>query len=169
MPSRKAPPPCPRPLKTSPPSKVTALGRSYPFRQPSTRLPNASTPQYAVPPQRPRTQALQPDPGLPGRLTPSAGRPLPPAAPPPSDNGARLPDASLSRSNTLAPPRPMPRLRPQASSPPLSFPQLAQDPAERCSPALTIRDSCWTCHCSCRRRHRRPCCCSRRPDSPRHG
>nr|XP_055096359.1 keratinocyte proline-rich protein-like [Symphalangus syndactylus] len=58
---------------------------------------------------------------------------------------------------------------PNPPRPPEDPPSWPTDPADRCSPELTIRDSCWTCHCSCRRRHRRPCCRSRRPDSPRHG
>lgn len=105
------------------PEKQTFQSHSLPEKLP---LPSAPTPT----PERPTplsrhflrtspTPGPPPGPGPgPGGLAPPA-RPLPEAAPPPSDNGARLPAAGLSsRPITLISPRP----RPPTPSPALLAP-----------------------------------------------
>lgn len=129
VPSRRALPPYPLPLKISLPSKVTASARNYPFSPPHHRLPNAPTP-----PNRlflrtgPALRASNQTRSRPGRLTPPA-RPLPAAAPPPSDNGAALRATSISCLTTLTSPWPRPSLPPQSSSPLLSFSKQAHGPS----------------------------------------
>ncbi|KAJ8781259.1 hypothetical protein J1605_011243 [Eschrichtius robustus] len=108
--------------KRGPPSKVTASKRSYPFPRPHHRLPDAPTPLpdcFSAPAWHSGQDSNQTG-SRPGRLTPPA-RSLPPTAPPPSDNGARLPAANLSCPITPTSPRPRPP--PPPSSPPLSFPK----------------------------------------------
>ena len=92
---------------------------------PTPKRPHPS--EQTVPPRRPGTQVSTLTRSRPGRLT-TPTQPLPEAAPPPSDNGARLPAASLSSPIILTSPRPRPPPPPQPSSPALSFPKLAHGP-----------------------------------------
>jgi hypothetical protein len=131
---------------------LTASGQPTP--------PPSTTPDPAPSTAPPRRSAF----GL--RLTPP-GRGASPSARP--GRPGPSPRTPLHR-QTMGPDA-RPPASPRFPRPPVSLaPSWPTDPADDpASPALTIRDSCWTCHCSCRRRHRRPCCRSRRPDSPRHG
>lgn len=130
MPSKRVVSPHPHPLKNWPSLKSHCLQKKLP-------LPTAPPPT----PRRPnplRGLSLHTGPALrpvlqPNRVQAQAAHPsgptppLPSAAPPPSDNGARLPAANLSWPITLTSPRPRPLSPP--SSPPLSLPKVAHGPS----------------------------------------
>lgn len=129
---------------------------------PPTSLKNkSSSSRHCLPETRPSWPPSEADSPTPGRDTqqlPAGG------APAPGPEARPLPAAALSRqtmgpsgcSASLARPADLPTAGLRASRRPSPRGRTPSPPASPGSPALTIRDSCWTCHCSCRRRHR-PC------------